>query len=325
MRSPAADDPASGGPEPSSRGWCFASRGVCGQRSGRPVISANQVRVAQRTAVRTLRHVDQRQPHTVASLVEDLEALGLGVGDTVLLHSSLRSVGFVAGGVHALVQAFVDVLGSGGTVVVPTHTPDNTDPATWRHPPVPQEWWSVIRQATPGFDPMRTPSRWMGVIAETVRTWPGAVRSTHPQTSFAALGARAGDVLAGHALEDALGETSPLGAVYRLAGKVLLLGCGYDANTSLHLAEYRQVGPPRKRTGSAVLDYEGASRWVEWDDVVTDEADFAVLGAAFEAAGGSVVGMVGEAETRLMSQQRLVDFAVGWMAKHRYRSTGTAM
>jgi aminoglycoside 3-N-acetyltransferase len=276
----------------------------------------------QLAAVRTLRGVDQGQPHTVASLAKDLEALGLTVGDTVLLHSSLRALGFVAGGVHAVLQALLDVLGSSGTLVVPTHTPDNTDPAAWRHPPVPEAWWSVIRQSTPGFDPARTPSRWMGVIAETVRTWPGAVRSRHPQCSFAALGAHAGDVVAVHALADALGEESPLGAVYRLDGKVLLLGCGYDSSTSLHLAEYRQADPPRGRTGSAVLDRTGVSGWVEWDDVITDEADFAALGADFESAGGSVVGFVGDAESRLMSQQGLVDFAVGWMAAHRHRSAG---
>ena len=138
----------------------------------------------------------------------------------VLLHSSRSRVGFVAGGRQAIVQALLDVVGEQGTLVVPTHTSDNTDPATWQHPPVPESWWPVIREQSPGFDPARTPaSRWMGILPETIRTWPGAVRSDHPQVSFAAIGAQAEAVTQGHRRDDALGDSSPLGAVYRLDGQ----------------------------------------------------------------------------------------------------------
>jgi aminoglycoside N3'-acetyltransferase len=66
----------------------------------------------------------QVSPHTVTSLSADLLALGVLTGDVLLLHASRRSVGFVAGGSQAIVQAFLDVLGSSGTLVVPTHTPE---------------------------------------------------------------------------------------------------------------------------------------------------------------------------------------------------------
>jgi aminoglycoside 3-N-acetyltransferase len=261
--------------------------------------------------------MDQTTPHTARSLTEDLRALGLSRGDVVLTHCSLRSLGFVAGGAQAVVQALLDVLGAPGTLVVPTHTPDNTDPAEWRHPPVPQSWWEPIRDAGPGFDPARTPSRWMGIVAETVRTWPGALRSDHPQVSFAALGAQAADVVRDHALDDALGEASPLGVINRLDGKVLLLGCGYDSNTSLHLAEYRQQPLPRAATGSCVRQPDGGNRWITWVDVVTHEDDFVRAGEAFEATGAATTGPVGNAAARLMSQRALVDFATGWMADTR--------
>ncbi|GIF67479.1 AAC(3) family N-acetyltransferase [Asanoa ishikariensis] len=256
-------------------------------------------------------------PHTVQSLASDLRDLGLASGDVLLLHSSNRSLGFVAGGTQAVVQAFLEVLGSGGTLVVPTHTPANTDPASWQHPPVPEAWWPVIREQPPGFDPLCTPSRWMGVIAETVRTWPGALRSTHPQYSFAALGGSATDIVKGHRLDDGLGESSPLGAVYRLGGKVLLLGCDHSSNTSLHLAEWRQVSAPRAATGSSVRRPDGTSEWTTWVDVVTDESDFDRVGADFEATGGAVIAQVGGATARLMSQVVLVDFATAWMGTNR--------
>jgi len=255
---------------------------------------------------------------TVRSLAADLRTLGVRSGDVLLTHSSYKSVGSVAGGPQAVVQALLDVLGPDGTLVVPTHTSENTDPATWQHPPVPQEWWAPIRHEAPGFDPVRTPaSRWMGRLAELVRCWPGALRSDHPQVSFAALGARSAEIVAGHRLDDALGDSSPLGAVYRLNGKVLLLGCGHDSNTSLHLSEWRQEHPPRHETGASIRRPDGTARWVTWTDVDEDEEDFDVIGAQFDSTGSVRTGRVGKSPSRLMSQRELVDFGTAWIRKFR--------
>jgi aminoglycoside 3-N-acetyltransferase len=262
--------------------------------------------------------VNQALPHTVSTLTADLRALGVAPGDLIMVHSSLKSLGFVAGGVQAVVEALLAAVGSEGTIIVPTHTTDNTDPAGWRNPPVPEPWWPVIRSA-PGFDPLRTPGRRMGVISEVVRAWPGAIRSGHPHVSCAAIGPQAAEVTAGHDLAESHGEQSPIGAVYRLGGKVLLLGCGHDSNTSLHLAERRQASPPMAETGAAILDADGTSRWMTWTDLVTGEDDFEQLGAAFEESEphAVAVGPVGSATARLMDQRSLVDFAAEWMARNR--------
>ena len=174
----------------------------------------------------------------------DLRVLGVRPGSTLLVHASLRPLGFVSGGPHAVVLALRDALGPDGTIVVPTHTPDNSDPAQWRNPPVPADWWPLIRSEMPGFDPAVTPSRFMGALAETVRGWPGALRSAHPHVSFAALGPAAEQVVAGHTLADMLGEGSPLARLYDLDADVLLLGVDHSVSTSLHLAEYRCPGRP---------------------------------------------------------------------------------
>ncbi|TCC36688.1 AAC(3) family N-acetyltransferase [Kribbella capetownensis] len=256
---------------------------------------------------------------TRGALVGDLRGLGVRAGGLVLMHSSLRSLGFVVGGPQAVVEALLEVLTPEGTLVVPTHTPDNTDPAHWVSPPVPEAWWSVIREEAPGFDPALTPAgRALGRLAELVRTWPGARRSSHPQVSFAALGARADEVVEGHRLDDGLGESSPLGAVYRLDGSVLLLGCGHERNTSMHLSEWRSPKAPRHVVGSAIKLADGTAVWREWEDVDEDEGDFGQIGEAFEAAGGARVGMVGAATARLMSQRAVVDFATDWMSQHRF-------
>jgi aminoglycoside 3-N-acetyltransferase len=248
---------------------------------------------------------------TVESLAEQLRALGVRRDGVLLVHSSYKSLGEVIGGPQAVVEALLAVT---GTLVVPAHNPENSDPSTWAHPPVPPAWWDAIRHEAPGFDVARTPtSRWMGRIAELVRTWPGARRSDHPQVSFAAVGPRAGEVTGAHSLTDNLGEESPLGAVYRLDGQVLLLGVGHDANTSLHLGEVRQPSPPTHTTGSSVR----GRGWTTWAEVDVDAGDFGELGAGLEETGAVTLGSVGAATGRLMSQRTAVDYATAWIAEHR--------
>ena len=91
-------------------------------------------------------------------------------GDTPLLYYSLRSLGWVNGGAEAVVLALLDVLGDTGTLVVPTQSSDNSDPANWQYPPVPEAWKPIIRETMLPYDPRTTPTRLMGVIAEAVRT-----------------------------------------------------------------------------------------------------------------------------------------------------------
>src|ERR1700741_3954042 len=167
------------------------------------------------------------RPQTRTTIADDLVALGLQSGDTVLAHASLSSFGWVCGGAVAVVQALLDVLGPEGTLVVPTQTMGNSDPMHWTKPPVPEEWWPVIRKSMPAFDPRITPSTGIGAVGEMVRQWPGAVRSNHPHASFAAVGGAAVELMAEHRLDSHLGEHSPLAALERAGARVLLLGVGF--------------------------------------------------------------------------------------------------
>ena len=256
-------------------------------------------------------------PATVASLKADLRALGVTPGMVVLAHSSLSAMGWVCGGPVAVILALQEALGPDGTLVMPTHTSDLTEPSRWENPPVPESWWPVIREQMPPFDPDLTTTRAMGTIPETFRKQKGVLRSDHPHVSFCARGPRAEEITADHSLANGLGEDSPLGRLYDLVGHVLLLGVGHERNTSMHLAEYRADYATKRTIEDGA---PAAAGWVAFSEFETDSSDFDRIGEAFlQSEPGHAVrrGRVGLAESQLMPQRDLVDFAVPWLEENR--------
>lgn len=265
----------------------------------------------------TLKTFDaSRPPASAASLSRDFLALGIETGDRLLVHTRFSAFDYICGGPAALIAALQSALGPGGLLVMPTQTADLSDPANWVAPPVPESWWPVIRAETPPFDPARTPTVRMGVLPELFRTWPGVVRSDHPQVSFAAWGADAEALLAGHTLEAALGDGSPLARLADAGAKVLQLGTDFSSMTAFHLAEHRSGRLRYVKDGAPML-VEGRREWVAFDKPDYDTDDFEACGAAFLAAHKPAERIVAGAPFRLMDLGEVIAFATQWFKAHR--------
>ncbi|WP_018924461.1 aminoglycoside N(3)-acetyltransferase [Salsuginibacillus kocurii] len=257
-------------------------------------------------------------PRTVDTLTKDFHEVGIEAGMTVIMHSSLSSIGWVNGGSIAVIQALQTALTEKGTLVMPAHSADWSDPAEWGDPAIPRKWWDTVRETMPVFDPAVTPTRGMGKIAEAFRTYPGVVRSDHPVVSFAAWGRDKEAVIETHSLDFGLGKESPLQYLYEMNASVLLLGVGYDSNTSFHLGEYYAPNPTFMKQG-APIEQHGKRVWETYQDIETKEEQFAELGADFEKEHEVPTGYIGSAKSKLFSVREAADYSSEWIKKDRMK------
>jgi len=120
---------------------------------------------------------------TKGDLVRDLRALGIGPGDLLNAKVSLKSIGHVVGGAETLLEAILEAISPGGTVITDSFVP------VYPLPLSPENAAKVSDSQTRSY---------AGALANAVVRHPKAVRSTHPVQKFAAIGARAKEFLEPH-------------------------------------------------------------------------------------------------------------------------------
>ncbi|WP_030832418.1 aminoglycoside 3-N-acetyltransferase [Streptomyces hygroscopicus] len=255
----------------------------------------------------------------------DLTALGLADGGIVMFHTRMSAIGYVAGGPQTIIGALREVVGTQGTLMVTCGWNDAPpyDFVTW-----PQGWQSTLRAEHPAYDPdLSEADHNNGRLPEALRRWPGAVRSRHPDVSFAALGAAAAELMADHPWDDPHGPDSPLARLVARSGRVLLIGAPLDTMTLLHHAEALAKAP-----GKRFVDYEqpilvqGQRVWRRFHDIDSEDGAFdysAVVPEGQEpfeaiardmlAAGIGRQGRVGAAESYLFEAAEVIDFATSWL------------
>lgn len=256
--------------------------------------------------------------HTRASLAEDLRRLGIGDGDAVMVHAAFSRVGPVLGGPDTLVDALLDAVGDGGTVLSYQDWELAVD--VWEETGAVRD---ELRAHVPPFDPAASrAARSHGILAATVGTRAGVRRSANPGACVAALGARAEAFTADHPLDFGYGEDSPFARLVEAGGKVLMVGAPLDTITLLHHAEHLADVPGKRRIR---VEYPLAApdgvqwRWVEEFDTSVPVVDglpedyFREVAEDYLRTGAGHEGQVGDAPATLLDAAGLVGFAVQWL------------
>ena len=253
-----------------------------------------------------------------SEITDALQHAGLQRGDSVMVHTSLGKIGYVCGGAQAVIEALIETVGEDGTIMMPAQSWKNLDPETGVNWDADETDWDRIRENWPAYDKAITPTNTMGAVAEMFRSWPGTVRSDHPARSVAAWGKNAEYLTENHDLSDIFGDTSPVGKLYELDGKVLLIGVDYDKNTSIHLADVRAEYPGKHTCveHSAVME-NGKRVWKAYETLFVDGEDFLDIGTDFETEHIVNTANIGGTKLKIMKQRELVDFAVEWIEKNR--------
>lgn len=268
---------------------------------------------------RTMRRIEL-PPITRSRLVNDLKKLGVSKGDTIMLHVSVKAIGWVVGGPDIVIQALLDVLGSQGTLMMYVAWEDSPyNLAKW-----PKDLQRAYLKECPPFDPARSRAhRKWSILTEYLRTWPGACRSGNPEASCVAVGAKARWITENHPLQYGYGPGSPFAKLCEAKGKVLLLGAPFDSITLLHYAEHL-ANVPNKRIVHYKMPIlsDGKRVWIEVEEfdtcgsVLPDaEKYFQIIPREYLSSGKGRSGKVGNAQSYLFDADDFVRFAVHWLER----------
>jgi len=222
-----------------------------------------------------------------------LRQLGLKRGDTVGVHSSLSSFGYVEGDADTVIDALLEVVGAEGTIVMPTYS-TNLLPVE-RTPEEIAMGVPWLYRILP-YDPNDTPCS-TGTIPETFRKRKGAIRGSHHVFSLAALGLKAAEFVEGRWEK-----------LLELDGYILLMGVGLNVCSAMHLAEKRvqfpkhileKITPPRELREKYPED-----QW-EWD--FGPYPDFSRMEEPCREHRIMKTVRIGEATVKLLRLRELID------------------
>ena len=167
---------------------------------------------------------------TKQDIINSLKDLGLSAGDTVMVHSSFKSFGYVEYGAESVISAFLDVIGEEGTLILPTFVQKDFINA--------YKTWYMDKPSDTGY------------LTEYFRKRDGSIRSDQATHSVCACGKLAKYFTETHGhlhkRDGIYGDTpfsadSPFEKMYNLNTKFVLIGVKEPNITLKHYTEYRYM------------------------------------------------------------------------------------
>jgi len=222
-------------------------------------------------------------------IADGLRALGLKAGDHVLARASLRRLGGPrATRAEALIAAILDVVGPEGTLA-----------ALAFHPMVPFPGW---RKLAPVDATTRPSSGW---LAAALAARPDARRSAHPACGWAAVGAGAERLVAGHDAEAACFH--PIAALLDMDGVLINVGNVADSPgfSTVHHVQ-AQLGLSTRNLLAGRMGLRTPDGIFVCRDFPGCSKGFGKFYGAYVAAGILRAGMVGDAYSILARARDLV-------------------
>lgn len=164
--------------------------------------------------------------YTKETLKSDLLKMGLKTTDSIMIHSSMKSIGEVSGGADTVVEALMEYFEE-GLLMMPTHT------------------WKQMSKEYNIFNPKKEDGC-VGIIPNIFWKRKNVYRSFHPTHSIAAYGKMAAEYIRNDDY-----STTPcapdgcFGKLKDINGKILLIGVNHIKNTFIHSVEEMYDVPER--------------------------------------------------------------------------------
>jgi aminoglycoside 3-N-acetyltransferase len=251
-------------------------------------------------------------------LTADIRTLGVVPGDVVMVHASVRAVGYIAGGPDEIHLVLKDALTPDGTLMMYAGCPRYYDEVGRGN--LSREEEAEVLEKLPAFDAATARAdQSNGTLVEFLRSYPGSRVNDHV-ARFVVWGKHAEFLISRQPWDYAFGHDSALERFVELNGKILLLGADHYTVTFLHYAEHI-VDIPGKRVARFTVPVRenGVRVWRDMEEFNTagdgvhanwPDRFFAELTDGYLAQTSSQGGEVGNAECYLVSARGLLDFAL---------------
>ncbi|MFV0479087.1 MAG: aminoglycoside N(3)-acetyltransferase [Anaerorhabdus sp.] len=218
---------------------------------------------------------------TKNDILKHLIELGVVAGMILEVHIEDSDFDHVVGGAQSVVDALMDAVGKGGTLLMPLKIKGNSEPSRWNKKMIAVEQIKELRLSIPAYNKHNSEVDGKNPVLDNFRRREEVEVSAHPSIPFMAWGKHAKFLCNRQSLHFPRSEESPLARLYELRGSVLLWGVSYEHCAMMHLGEYRADCRAIQLEGAAI-EVEHKKVWKKYMDIDYQISDFEDIGKVLE-------------------------------------------